>query len=252
MTTHTASDVPPGILYGLGVGPGDPELITLKAARVLNSVDAVYAAASSKNSYSLAVSIARPHIPDRTPIHMLKFPMISDGGERQDAWTANARVLIDAVEAGRRVAFITLGDSMTYSTYGYVLREIKRQAPHLPVISVPGVTSYQAAAASLNTPLVEAEESLLVVSGACGGDHLRHCQALPDTVVFLKAYRNVDDIVTALTEAGRLETSVGVTRCSQPDERITRDVRTFRGRQASYWTLILSKKRRDDEPPVAD
>ncbi len=231
-----------GVLYGLGVGPGDPELITLKAARVLNSVDAVYAAASSKNDYSLAVSIARPHIPDLTPIRVLKFPMSADGDERQDAWTANARILIEEMEQGRRLAFITLGDAMTYSTYGYLLREVKRLAPHLPVISVPGITSYQAAAASLNTPLVEAEESLMVLSGAEGGDHLRRCVAAPDTVVFLKAYRNVEDIVAALDEAGRLETSVGVTRCSLPDEQVTADIREFVDRRASYWTLILSKK----------
>ena len=237
-----------GILYGLGVGPGDPELITLKAARVLNSVDAVYAAASSKNSYSLAVSIARPHIPDLTPIHMLKFPMTSDGAEKKEAWTANARVLIDEMERGRKVAFITLGDSMTYSTYGYLLREVQRLAPRLPVISIPGITSYQAAAAGLNTPLVEGEESLLVLSGANGGDHLRRCVAVPDTVVFLKAYRNVDDIVDALTDAGRLESSVGVTRCSLPDQQVTRDVRTFADRRASYWTLILSKKPKGHEP----
>ncbi len=238
-----------GILYGLGVGPGDPELITLKAARVLNSVDVVYAAASSKNSYSLAVSIARAHIPDLTPIHMLKFPMTADETERQAAWTANARIVIGEMEQGRKVAFITLGDSMTYSTYGYLLREVQRLAPHLPVISVPGITSYQAAAASLNTPLVEAEESLLVLSGAEGGDHLRRCAAAPDTVVFLKAYRNVEDIVEALDEAGRLESSVGVTRCSLPEQEVTRNLRQFAARRASYWTLILSRKPATDEVP---
>ncbi len=238
-----------GVLYGLGVGPGDPELLSLKAARVLNSVDVVYAAASSKNSYSLAVSIAKAHIPDLTPIHMLKFPMTADEKERQAAWTDNARNVIDQVEAGRKVAFITLGDSMTYSTYGYLLREVQRLAPHLPVISIPGITSYQAAAAALNTPLVEAEESLLVLSGTAGGDHLRRCAVDPDTVVFLKAYRNVDDIVAALDEAGRIETSAGVTRCSLPDQQVTRDVREFIERRASYWTLILSKKPASHEPP---
>ena len=237
-----------GVLYGLGVGPGDPELLSLKAARVLNSVDVVYAAASSKNSYSLAVSIAKAHIPDLTPIHMLKFPMTADEKERRAAWTANARTVIGQVEAGRKVAFITLGDSMTYSTYGYLLREFQRLAPHLPVISIPGITSYQAAAAALNTPLVEAEESLLVLSGTEGGDHLRRCATDPDTVVFLKAYRNVDDIVAALDETGRLQTSAGVTRCSLPDQEVTRDVRDFIERRASYWTLILSKKPAPHEP----
>ena len=75
-----------GVLYGLGVGPGDPELITLKAARVLNSVDVVFAAASTKNSYSLAVSIAKPHIPDLTPVKMLRFPMTHEKQQIANNW----------------------------------------------------------------------------------------------------------------------------------------------------------------------
>jgi len=107
---------------------------------------------------------------------------------------------------------------------------------------VPGITSYQAAAASINTPLVEAEDSLMVLSGAQGGDHLRRCATGPDTVVFLKAYRNVEDIVSALDEAGRVDTSVGITHCSLPQEQITANVREYTQRPPSYWTLIISKK----------
>jgi len=232
-----------GVLYGLGVGPGDPELLTLKAARILNSVDIVYAAASTKNSYSLAVGIARPHIPDLTPVEMLHFPMSKDIEEKEAAWRSHAERLIGDVRDGKRVAFITLGDSMTYSTYGYVLKMIKRIAPEAPVISVPGITSYQAAAASLNDPLVEGEESMLLLSGAQGGDHLRAMATKPDTVVFLKAYRNTGDIIDALEESGRIEGSAGVSRCSLPEEEITHDIREFADRKPAYWTLIVSKKR---------
>jgi precorrin-2/cobalt-factor-2 C20-methyltransferase len=232
-----------GVLYGLGVGPGDPELLTLKAARVLNSVDIVYAAASTKNSYSLAVSIAKPHIPDRTPVAMLHFPMSRDTAAREAAWRSHAERLIDDIRQGKRVAFITLGDSMTYSTYGYVLQMIKRMAPELPVISVPGITSYQAGAASLNQPLVEGEESMLLLSGAQGGDHLRAMAAKPDTVVFLKAYRNMGDIVASLEEADRLGGSTGISHCSLPAEEISHDIREFANRKPAYWTLIISKKR---------
>ena len=140
-----------GILYGLGVGPGDPELITLRAARVLNSVDIVFAAASTKNSYSLAISIAKPHIPDLTPIRMLRFPMTRDKKETQKAWKDHALTIIKELKQGYNVAFITLGDPMTYSTYGYILKTIQTLAPHQPVISIPGITSYQASAACLNT-----------------------------------------------------------------------------------------------------
>jgi precorrin-2/cobalt-factor-2 C20-methyltransferase len=236
-----------GILYGLGVGPGDPELITLKAARVLNSVDVVFAAASTKNSYSQAVTIARPHIRDLTAVRMLAFPMTRDKKELKKAWREHAQAIITELEQGRNVAFLTLGDSMTYSTYGYILQNIQALAPHLPVISVPGVTSYQAAAAATNTPLVEGEETLLVVSGAKGGDHLRNLRRTPDTVAFLKAYRNVADIASALAEADMLKNSIAVSNCGLPEQEIFTDIEKLAKREPKYWTLVLAKSKKTDE-----
>jgi precorrin-2/cobalt-factor-2 C20-methyltransferase len=231
-----------GVLYGLGVGPGDPELITLKAARVLNSADIVFAAASAKNSYSLALSIARPHIPDTTPVCMLAFPMSRNEVARQDAWRRNALTMIEQVRLGKKAAFITLGDVMTYSTFGYALAWFRRLAPDLPVISIPGITSYHAAAACLNTPLVEGEQSLLVTSGAKGGNRLREITTKPDCVVFLKAYRNVNDIADAIEEVGGYAPATAVAHCGLDHQEIIDDIRILNNRQPNYWTLILAKR----------
>jgi precorrin-2/cobalt-factor-2 C20-methyltransferase len=231
-----------GILYGLGVGPGDPELITLKAARVLNAADVVFAAASTKNSFSLALSIARPHIPDTTQICILAFPMNRDELERQNAWRRHAHTIIDEVRQGKKAAFITLGDVMTYSTFGYVLAWFRQLAPDLPVVSIPGITSYQAAAACLNRPLVEGEESLLVTSGAKGGNRLREMTAKPDCVVFLKAYRNVDDIADAIEEAGGYSPATAVAHCGLEQQEVINDIRQLSDRRPNYWTLILAKR----------
>lgn len=235
-----------GILYGLGVGPGDPELVTLKAARVLNSADVVFAASSTKNSYSQAVSIAKPHIPDLTAVRMLRFPMTRDKAELKKAWVEHAETIIAECEAGKNVAFLTLGDSMTYSTYGYIMQEVKVLAPDLPIISVPGITSYQAAAAATNTPLVEGEETLLVISGAKGGDCFRDLSCRPDTVAILKAYRNVEDICNALDEADMKKTSVAVSNCSLPEQSIHWDIQELCDREPEYWTLVLAKKSKTD------
>lgn len=237
-----------GILYGLGVGPGDPELITLKAARILNSADVVYAAASTKNSYSLAVSIARPHIPDLTPVKMLRFPMTSDPQAKKKAWHKNALILIEELQEQKIVAFMTLGDSMTYSTYGYVLKHVRQLAPHIPIISVPGITSYQASAACLNSPLVEGEEALLIVSGVTGGDVLRKFAVTPDNLVFMKAYRNIADITVALDEAGLLENSVAVKNCGLPDQQVVYNIKTLKSSPPNYWTLVLAKQKKFDVP----
>ena len=231
-----------GTLYGIGVGPGDPDLITLKAAKILNQVDIVFAAASTKNNHSLAVNIARPHVPDYAAVKMLRFPMTRDKDVTHKAWKDHSQTIIAELEQGKNVAFLTLGDSLTYSTYGYILRHIKTIAPHIAIVTVPGITSYQASAARLNTPLVEGEESLMVVSGAMGGDRLRKLAGKPENVVFLKAYRNVTDIKAAIDEIGDYPSCVGVKSCGQPNEQIVPDLGELSRCVPDYWTLIIAKQ----------
>ena len=121
-----------GTLYGIGVGPGDPDLITVKAVKILNRVDIVFAAASTKNNHSLAVNIARPHIPENAAVKMLRFPMTRDKHQTRAAWQEHSHTIIAELEKGKNVAFLTLGDSLTFSTYGYILRHIQDTPPILP------------------------------------------------------------------------------------------------------------------------
>ncbi len=239
----------PGTLYGIGVGPGDPDLLTLKAVNILQKVDIVYTAASTKNDYSLAVNIARAHIPAQTEIRALTFPMTKDRDVTRKAWEANARTIAAVTAEGRQAAFLTLGDPLTFSTFGYILKYMRRLFADIPVVTVPGITSYQASAAALNMPLVEDEQSLLVLSGANGGAHLARQNEPPDTVVFMKAYRNVNGICSALEGTGMLAHSAGVVRCSQPEQEIVGDVKTLTSRQPNYWTLIIARKTDPYAPP---
>lgn len=231
-----------GILYGIGVGPGDPDLLTIKAAKILNRVDIVFAASSIKNKYSLAVDIARPHISDHADVRMLPFQMSNNEKDREKLWEQNAAVILKELEKGKSVAFLTLGDSLTYSTFGYLLKIINFRAPYIKVISIPGITSYQAAASCINTPLVEGDESLLITSGARGGDELRKSGISTENVVLMKAYRNVTDINAALKDANLLENSIGISKCGRKDEEIIWDVREFEKRKPDYWTLVIAKR----------
>ena len=237
MNTHTY-----GTLYGIGVGPGDPDLIPLKSVKILQRVKLVFAAASTKNTYSQAVRVAAPHIPAGSEVHVLSFPMTKDLAEKEACWQAHARTIINALEQGRDAAFLTLGDSLTYATYGYILKHVLALAPDAPVVTVPGITAYQAAAARINRPLVEGEESLLVLSGVEGGQRLRQLSEEVDNVVFMKAYRNAGDITDALEEKKMLGQSVAVANCCMRDEEVIEDVRSLRQRKPGYWTLILAKK----------
>jgi precorrin-2/cobalt-factor-2 C20-methyltransferase len=232
-----------GTLYGIGVGPGDPELITLKAVRVLESVDVVYTAASTKNSYSIAVEIVTPHLKEGIPILRLDFPMTRDKSLLRDAWNRNAAVVRDTLFKGRDAALITLGDPMTYSTFGYLMRTLQEESPELPVHVIPGITSYQAGAAAARRVLAEGEESLTVISGAMGPSRLREVIEHTDNVVMLKVYRNYRAIIEALREMDLAPYSVMVSRCGFEREQIITNLENLPDEVPPYLSLLLIKKK---------
>ncbi|VFQ47245.1 precorrin-2 C(20)-methyltransferase [Desulfoluna butyratoxydans] len=232
-----------GTLFGIGVGPGDPDLITMKAVKAMQDVDVIFTASSSKNSFSLAVEIARPHLPEHLEVEILPFPMTSEQGVTTKAWKENADRIAEVLKAGKNAAFLTLGDPLTYSTFGYILQYMKADHAECPVVTIPGITSFQAAAARINTPLVEAEESLVITSGAYGGEHVRRVAATSENVVLLKAYKNVDDIADALSDSGLMENSCAIKKCGREGEEIIWNVGDLREVKPDYWTLIIAKQK---------
>lgn len=230
-----------GILYGIGVGPGDPELLTLKAVRVLGEADRVYAARSSKNTHSVSWGIVRPHLREGADVQALAFPMTRDKDALRAAWEDNACIVLDDLRAGLNVAFLTLGDPLTYSTFGYLWRTLRELAPDVPVEVVPGITSYNAAAAASGTVLAEAEQTLAVVSGAKGGDRLRKAAEFADSFVILKAYKRFDDLSATLEDLGLMKNAVLVSNCGQQGERIAQDVSVDEA-APQYFSLLLTRK----------
>lgn len=233
-----------GKLYGIGVGPGDPELIPLKSIRILKSVDIVFAASSSKNDYSIALGIARPHLNEDTTVIRLPCPMIADIEKKRQAWQKNAKIVIKYLNQGKNAAFITMGDPLTYSTYGYLIKEVKRLSPDTVINTIPGITSYQAAAALANIPLTEGEESLLILSGARGGDHLRNLIGKVNNIILLKAYRNMEDIYSAIEEIDLVDKTTGVIRCGLDGEELVTDIRKMINKKPHYFTVLMIKNTR--------
>jgi precorrin-2/cobalt-factor-2 C20-methyltransferase len=230
-----------GKLFGVGVGPGDPELITVKAVRVIKEADIIFTAASSKNTYSLAVEIASPYISPSARIEHLGFPMTKETNEVEAAWIANARQIATAMEQGLKAVFLTLGDPTTYSTFGYILKKMKAVMPDADIETIPGITSFHAASARLNRILVEGEESLLVTSGAYGGDRIRQVKQV-ENVAIVKAYKNITDINMALRDAGLHKNGVAVSKCGRKNEEIINNLDDLEKRDPNYWTLILASK----------
>jgi len=230
-----------GKLFGVGVGPGDPELLTMKAVRVIKAADVIFTAASTKNTYSLAVEIASPYISPDVPVNILSFPMTKDIHTAEIAWTENARMIADVLKRGLNAVFLTLGDPTTYSTFGYILKKMKCIMPEANIETVPGITSFHAASARLNRILVEGEESLLITSGAFGGDRIRNVDGV-ENIAIVKAYKNIKDINQALKDTDLYKRSVAVTNCGRDNEEIINDIDELENSAPDYWTLILASK----------
>ena len=232
-----------GTLFGIGVGPGDPDLITLKAAKVLKQVDVVFAAASTENGYSLAEEIASTHLKEGMPLVRLGFPMSRDTEKLRTAWEENARMVVCALRKGKDAAFVTIGDPMTYSTFGYIMRTIREKYPDVPIEIIPGITSYQAAAAAAGEILAEAEESFTIISGAMGAKKLKEVIDHTDRVVMLKVYREYKEIMDVLDQLDLIKGSVLVSRCGLDGERIVRNLEDGIDSAPPYLSLLLISKR---------
>lgn len=231
-----------GTLYGIGVGPGDPELITLKAVKILKKVSQIFAAASSKNSYSIALSIVRCHL-NGAGVENLSFPMTKDPETLAAAWEGNARRVLGVLGEGKDAAFVTLGDPLTYSTFGYLLQTLKRLDPEVRVVTIPGITSYSAAAALSQTPLSEGEESFYVVSGALGAQRLKEALSQTDNVILLKTYRCFPEIYRTLKELNLLDCATFVSRVGLEGETVVQDLRELEGRDLPYLSMLIIKKK---------
>ncbi len=231
-----------GTLYGIGVGPGDPDLITLKAVKALQRVSHIFASCSTKNSYSLALNIVRSHL-NGAGIEHLPFPMTRDPQVLEEAWERNARRVLEVLQTGVDAAFVTLGDPLTYSTFGYLLKTLKGLKPEVSIVTIPGITSYSAAAALTHIPLAEGEESFQLVSGALGAARLREIVAKTDNIVLLKTYRHFDDIYRALEDLDLLDRAVCVSRCGLEGETVVHDLRDLKGRPLPYLSMVIIKKK---------
>jgi precorrin-2/cobalt-factor-2 C20-methyltransferase len=236
MTTKT------GTLYGIGVGPGDPELITLKALKVLQSVPHIFASCSTKNTYSLALSIVRCHL-NGAGIEHLPFPLSKDDRVLAEAWERNARRVLEVLATGSDAAFVTLGDPLTYSTFGYLLKTLKRLNPEVGIVTIPGITSYSAAAALTHIPLTEGEESFYLVSGALGAAQLKEVIDKSDNIVILKTYRYFNEIYQVLEDMDLLDRTTCISRCGLEGETIVENLRDLKGRELPYLSMVIIKKK---------
>jgi precorrin-2/cobalt-factor-2 C20-methyltransferase len=232
-----------GKLYGIGVGPGDPELLTVKAVEILTRCDHIFTPIAKQGDASVAFDIARKFIPAATPVARLLFPMIKDKQVLERQWMENHRAMEKVVRAGHACAFITLGDSGTYSTFSVVMRYFKRFAPDIEVEAIPGITSFAYAAARAGMPLVEGNEIVSVVSANDSQERLERIIDSSDNVVFLKTYRQREQLLKMLKDRGLADCCTYLQKCGLQGERVTRDLDGLT-QSPEYLSLVILKKPR--------
>jgi precorrin-2 C20-methyltransferase / precorrin-3B C17-methyltransferase len=213
-----------GTLWGVGLGPGDPELVTVKAARVIGEADVV-AYHSARHGRSIARTIAEPYLrPGQLEEHLV-YPVTTEttahpggySGAMEDFYREAAERIAAHLEAGRNVALLAEGDPLFYSSYMHMHT---RLTSRFDAVIVPGVTSVSAASAATGTPLVQGDEVLTILPGTLPPDELRRRLADTDAAVVLKLGRSYPAVREALSAAGRLDQALYVERASTPEQQV--------------------------------
>lgn len=232
-----------GKFYGLGVGPGDPGLITLKAFRILEEVNMLCVPKSSADRDSLALQVVRGLTGKEFEHLELSFPMSRDKSVLEESWAAAGEEVARRVRQGNRVAFVTIGDPMLYSTYGYVLQYIKARHPELDTETVPGITAMSACSSLLEAPLAEGEETLVVLPAAYGLGELEEVIRRFDNVVLMKVNKKIEEVSELLDSLGMQGKAVYFSRCGYDDQYVTADLDSLGGRKLDYMSLMIIKKK---------
>ncbi|GAW91526.1 precorrin-2 C(20)-methyltransferase [Calderihabitans maritimus] len=231
-----------GKFFGIGVGPGDPELITLKGYRLLRHVDVVMVPKARKDQSSVALKVIEQYLRSEQEVVELVLPMTRDRETLETYWQEAAKDILNFLQQGKNVAFVTLGDPATYSTYSYVMKKLQEIDPSIEIETVPGITSYSAAASRLNLPLAEGEEKIAIVPLLHHPEELELLTAHFENLVLLKVSSHYRELVDYLERKHLLDKAVLVSRCGHPGEQIERNLRKALDRKPDYLSLILIKQ----------
>lgn len=231
-----------GKLYGVGIGPGDPELITIKAIKVLQGADYIAIPKTDSDKASQALSIVESVLESKKEIIELLFPMSYDEKLLESSWNNAVTQIRKKLDEGRNVAFITLGDPTVYSTYIYAHKVLKQEGYKTEI--VPGITSFCASAARSGISLGENRETIAIVPSAYECENLGDILDSFDNVVLMKVSRNLAKLKEILKAKGLLNKSVLVSKCGLEGEIVEFDIDSIDGASLSYFTTLIIKKNR--------
>ena len=229
----------PGTLTGLGIGPGDPDLITLKALKVLASAPVVAYPQGRSGQMGVAQRIIAPHLQAHQRQLPLDFPFVVEDDQLQVAWRRAADRVWDVLQTGQDVVFACEGDISFYGTFTYLADALALAHPDVIINRIPGVCSPLAAVSALGIPLTVQAEKLAVLPACYGVEDLEQTLAWADVVVLMKVSSVYAMVWAVLKQRQLLSQSWVVVRASQPDQVIYRDLAQHPHLDLPYFSLMV-------------
>jgi precorrin-2/cobalt-factor-2 C20-methyltransferase len=231
-----------GKLYGIGIGPGDPKLLTLKAKEIIDQVDIIFCPKGDEDKTSWARSIIETMNSTSKKFIELPFPMTRNKKVLEVYWQRAAKRIAKEITNGKQGAFITLGDPFIYSTYIYLIKTLRKNFPDIEVETIPGISAFNAAAAKAQVPLVEGDERMAILPVRKDLKGLREAFKAFDTVILMKVGSKLDKVMALLSELDLLRHSILVSRLGQPGERMIHDLSSLNEvKREGYLSVIIVK-----------
>ncbi|SNX57499.1 precorrin-2 C20-methyltransferase /cobalt-factor II C20-methyltransferase [Streptomyces sp. TLI_55] len=232
-------------LIGVGVGPGDPELVTVKGVNALRAADVVVVPVMDTGERGRAEATVLHYVGQEKVVRVVfALNERTDRGRREAAWDAAGARVAELLGAHGTVAFATIGDPNVYSTFTYLAQTIAELVPGTLVETVPGITAMQDLAARSGAVLTEGTEPLTLVPVTAGAQALKDALAGPGTVVAYKFGRQAQEVAEALRETGRLDDAVWGSALGLPEESV-RPAAELDGAPLPYLSTLIAPARRD-------
>ena len=229
--------------YGIGTGPGDSSLVTVKAVNTLKNLDILYTPESKKGGESLALSIVDEYLPESLEIKSRHFPMNFNGTEKIQVWNSVSGEIIEDVKKGKNVGFVTLGDPMIYSTYVYVMERLMED---IEVETIPGISSFSNIASNQNFPLVMDTDPLIVIPCTMEEEKIDEALEKYDCLVLMKVYKKINMVIDKLKKHELIDHAILVSNSSQDKEEVFTNLRDEHiDEKISYFSTILVNKNRN-------
>lgn len=227
-------------LYGVSLGPGDPGLITRKAWDLLHSGAFWAYPIKKKNSPSYALQIAlNAGITEPENSMALTFPMTHDKEILAKYWLQAAQTVCELLQQGQDVIFLVEGDASTFSTFQHLASMVKSLDDSITVETIPGVTSFNAAAARAEIPLADTDDTIAIIPAGYGLEMIESMLNDFDTLVLLKVKPLIDDIIDLLDRKNLIKNSCFIEKAGAPEERVIHDILSLRGEKVNYLSLIM-------------